>query len=278
MSYPKDIFTKSENEVAAARTDSGVYDFLPAPAAGAAVPNYVEHYQLDALAFDYFAPSTDPATVHEERRLHEEILSRLPETARTVLDVGCGRGWVADALFPRGKCVISFDLARPNVEEVARRHSGNNHLAVVGDVLDLPFRDHSMDAIISSEVMEHVADLPTYLVELIRVTKPGGRIIISTPYAEKIQYSLCIHCNRATPLHAHLHSFNERAIAELLAPFPGIRYRTHTFSNKALTLLRTYPLLRSLPFPLWRWVDGLANRVVRRPSRLIVEIFTNSAN
>ncbi|MBB4079669.1 SAM-dependent methyltransferase [Lewinella aquimaris] len=251
------------------RTAEGVYNLLPEADRS---PDYVEHYQRDALAFDYFVEPVDPATVHENARLHQEILRRLPSTAQVVLDVGCGNGWVARELLPEKEAVISFDLSLHNTTETYRRNLKSNHFAVAGDVLHLPFRDGSVDAIVSSEVMEHVPDVPNYLSELIRVVRPGGTIVISTPYNETIQYSLCIHCNRRTPLHAHLHSFNETLVASLLAPFPDIKYETITLSNKALLYLRTHKFLQVLPFSAWRMVDKLANRVVKKPSRLVIVV------
>lgn len=249
-------------------TPEGVYNFLSvSPADGQA--NYVTHYQQDALEFDYFTPPADPATVHESERLHQEILSHLPASARTVLDVGCGSAWVARELLPHKAAVVSCDIALRNTTEALRRYPAPHHFAVTGDAFDLPFRDGSLDAVISSEVMEHVPDVSSYLRSLVRVVRPGGRVILSTPYDETIQYSLCIHCNRPTPLHAHLHSFNERLMEELLAPLP-VRYTLHTLSNKALLYLRTHGVLRHLPFRAWRRVDGWANRVVRKPGRLVV--------
>ena len=201
-----------------------------------------------------------------------KILSHIPTSAQVVLDVGCGSAWVARELLPKKVAVISFDIALRNTTEALRRCPAPNHFAVTGDAFALPFCDGSVDAIISSEVMEHVPDVPLYLENLIRVVKPGGTIVISTPYNETIQYSLCIHCNRPTPLHAHLHSFNERLVESLLAPFKNIRYRPVTLSNKALVYLRTHGLLRHLPFRVWKGVDGLANWVVRKPARLVVVI------
>ncbi len=251
------------------RTEGGVYNLL---AEDQEAGNYVEHYQRDALEFDYFSPPADPASLHESRRLHEEILRHLPTPARVVLDVGCGRAWVAGALLGGKEAVISFDIALRNTTEALRRYPAPNHYAVTGDAFDLPFRDGSVDAIVSSEVMEHVPDIPLYLANLLRVVKPGGTIILSTPYNETIQYSLCIHCNRPTPLHAHLHSFNEALVDSLLAPFPHIRYRTEKISNKALVFLRTHKFLSPLPFRAWRVVDRLANRVVKKPARLVIVI------
>ena len=249
-------------------TPEGVHNFLPdAPAAEQ--ENYVAHYQQDALTFDYFEEVEDPATVHESERLHQAILSYVPHDAQTILDVGCGKAWVAEALLPKKRAVISFDIALRNTTEALRRYPAPNHFAVTGDAFDLPFRDDSIDAVISSEVMEHVPDVREYLRSLIRVVKTGGTVVLSTPYDERIQYSLCIHCNQPTPLHAHLHSFNERVVEELLAPLP-VRYALHTLSNKALLYLRTHGVLKHLPFGAWRTVDGWANRVVNKPARLLV--------
>ena len=251
------------------RTPEGVFNFLP-PAGER--EHHVEHYHLDALESDYFAPPADPATVHESDRLHQAILREVPAAAQVILDVGCGSAWVARELLPRKEAVISFDVAIRNTTEALRHYPAPNHFAVTGDAFDLPFRDDSVDAIVSSEVMEHVPDVPRYLDNLIRVVRPGGTIVLSTPYNEKIQYSLCIHCNRPTPLHAHLHSFNERLIASLLAPFPNVTYRTETLSNKALLLLRTHGLLRHLPYSAWRSVDALAGRLVDKPGRLLIVV------
>ncbi|NJB86834.1 SAM-dependent methyltransferase [Lewinella marina] len=255
--------------LAAYRTPKGVYNLLPRVEEPA---NYVEHYQRDAETFDYFAPPPDPATLHEIERLHQEILHQLPTSARVVLDVGCGNGWVARELLGRKDAVVSFDLALKNATEALRLYPAENHFAVAGDAFDLPFRDNSIDAVISSEVMEHVPEVPPYLANLIRVVKPGGTIVISTPYNETIQYSLCIHCNRPTPLHAHLHSFNERLVASLMEPHAHVRYRTVKLSNKALLYLRAHHLLQHLPFRAWRWVDRLANRIIDKPARLVIVI------
>ncbi|THH39385.1 class I SAM-dependent methyltransferase [Neolewinella litorea] len=254
---------------AAYRTPEGVYNLLPRSEKPA---NYVEHYQRDAQEFDYFAAPPDPATRHENQRLHEVILRHLPAAARVVLDVGCGSAWVARELLGRKDAVISFDLALRNTTEALRLYPAPSHFAVTGDVLALPFQDNSVDAIISSEVIEHVPEVTPYLENLIRVVRPGGTIILSTPYNETIQYSLCVHCNRPTPLHAHLHSFNEARVISLLDPQPDIRFRMEKFSNKALLYLRTHRLLRHFPHRLWRTVDRFANWIVDKPARLVIVI------
>ena len=231
--------------------------------------DYLDHYEKDAEVFDYFEAPPGPATIHENGRLHAAILRQVPGGVGSVLDIGCGNAWVADALTRADTSVISFDIASTNLKKALEKVPRGNHFAVRGDVLNLPFRDDSFDAIISSEVIEHVPHLKGYLANIIRVLKPGGRAIITTPYKEKIQYSLCIHCNRATPLHAHIHAFDEHSLDKLLAAHPNVKLSYFTQGNKALVHLQTHGLLRHLPFKAWKAVDGISNAIVNKPGRLI---------
>ena len=258
---------------------NGVIDRLPTAAAAGSGSrahtahgsdfDYLDHYEKDAEVFDYFAPYEDAATVHENRRLHETILREIPASAASVLDIGCGNAWLAEALTPRGLAVVSFDIASKNLKRALTRVPSENHYAVRGDVLALPFEANSFDTVVSSEVIEHVPHLKGYLDNIIRVLKPGGRAVITTPYDEKIQYSLCIHCNRQTPLHAHIHSFREDSLDKLMLRHPTVSLRAYTTSNKALLYARGHKVLGGLGYDAWRAVDSLANWVVNKPARLV---------
>jgi len=260
--------------------DQGVPNFLPEFAVAKATDSphahhgtdfeYLDHYTKDAEVFDYFETPADPATVHENRRLHEAILREVPGKQLRVLDVGCGGAWLAAAAIPNQEIVVSFDVAHQNTTEARRRLPADNHFAVTGDVYQLPFKADVFDVVVSAEVIEHVPDVSGYLDSLLRVVKPGGRAIVSTPYDEKIQYSLCIHCNRVTPLHAHLRSFKEGTLDNYLTQRSDkVTCRPIVLSSKVLLLLRTHVVLKYLPYSLWRLVDRLANRIIRKPSRLI---------
>ena len=56
-----------------------------------------------------------------------------------------------------------------------------------------------------------------FIEKLIEKLKTGGKLIITTPYNEKLEYYLCVHCNLPTPKNAHLHSFNKQNIKEIIS-------------------------------------------------------------
>lgn len=227
--------------------------------------HYREHYATDAVAFDYFE-ERDPATEHDEHRLRQTILRAVNPNVASVLDVGCGKAWVAAALTPRNITVCSLDVSITNPRKALSAVPGTRHCAVVADAFALPFASGSFDCVISSEVIEHVQDPAAFLAELLRVVKPGGQCVISTPYNERRRFVLCVHCNNVTPLHAHLHSFTERTL-QMLVPDAPMRYEI--FGNKALLHLRTHVVLRYLPFVIWRGVDAVANRLVNKCSHIV---------
>jgi SAM-dependent methyltransferase len=96
-----------------------------------------------------------------------------------VLDVGGGPGFFADAFHAAGASYAGVD---PDVGELtARGQAGTNTVRASG--LHLPFADSSLDLTYSSNVLEHVPDPENMAREMVRVTKPGGTILISwTPW------------------------------------------------------------------------------------------------
>jgi SAM-dependent methyltransferase len=232
--------------------------------------DYLAHYRADNEEFDYFSEK-GAASMHEERRLREVITRRVPDTARTIVDVGCGNAWVAGAFLPRQRRVFSVDITAVNPGKALERYPSSNHFAMAADAYHLPFRDRSVDCVIAAEIIEHVVDPAAFVSALMRIVRPGGCLIVTTPYRERIRKTLCIHCNRVTPLDSHLHSFSED-ILTALHPEPGKGDVTWiTFSNKALTMLRTHVLLKYMPHRVWRGIDAIFNRFTGKSHRILVK-------
>jgi SAM-dependent methyltransferase len=103
------------------------------------------------------------------KHVREMVSERvLPLGAGTILDVGCGNAPYGDLLPGWRRIGINIDASDASPE-------------VVGDGTCLPFRDACADAVLCTQVMEHVRDPFGLVRELARVLKPGGVLVLSGP-------------------------------------------------------------------------------------------------
>lgn len=101
-----------------------------------------------------------------------------------ILDVAAGTGTSAVPLAKAGAQVVCADFSAGMLAQGERRHPGLEF--VQADAMNLPFDDESFDATTISFGLRNVADPATALREMLRVTKPGGRLVVcefSTPKA-----------------------------------------------------------------------------------------------
>ena len=93
------------------------------------------------------------------------------------LDVGCGVGQVVARLQEAGFEAHGVDVSQPNIER-ARKISERCQLY---DGRKLPFPDLHFASVGALNVLEHVDAPEAFIEELVRVTEPGGRIVLSSP-------------------------------------------------------------------------------------------------
>jgi ubiquinone/menaquinone biosynthesis C-methylase UbiE len=102
-----------------------------------------------------------------------------------LLEVGCGMGYDSLELLKRGVRVTATDLTA-NAVELTRRHFEIEGVRAedvrTANVLDLPFEDHTFDAVWANGVLHATGDTARAVKETRRVLKPGGRAIISHFY------------------------------------------------------------------------------------------------
>tara|TARA_B100001057_G_scaffold92843_1_gene89190 strand:+ start:8627 stop:9334 length:708 start_codon:yes stop_codon:yes gene_type:complete len=106
-----------------------------------------------------------------------------------LLDMGCGEGRHSIGAYIETKAnVLGFDLSIEDLKIAKGRLNDfdtNNIKSVCqfggADIISLPFADSSLDAVICSEVLEHVDSPQESVEELIRVLKPGGIMALSVP-------------------------------------------------------------------------------------------------
>jgi SAM-dependent methyltransferase len=140
-----------------------------------------------------------------------------PTVGKRVLDVGCGWNKTPGAI---------------GIDSNARSHAD-----VIHDlgVLPYPFGNDAFDEVVCRHVAEHVPDVMAFVTELFRITRPGGRIKITTPHYSNPDWP-------TDPTHRnHFNSYSFNCFVEERQVFPF-------YTEVKLKPIRTYVSLANL----WR--------------------------
>ncbi len=95
-----------------------------------------------------------------------------------VLDVAAGTGTSSRTFTTAGADCVACDFSLGMLKVGAARGRVPGLRFVAGDAMDLPFRDQSFDAVTISFGLRNVADHQAALAEFLRVTRPGGRLVV----------------------------------------------------------------------------------------------------
>jgi SAM-dependent methyltransferase len=172
---------------------------------------------------------------HDDTRLDKivELVEGLAPDS--VLDLGCGAGWLASRLRERTKATVV------GVDILTNIHPAGWHYVAADLTARLPFRTGSFGCVVAGEVIEHIPDPDRALQEIHRVLAPGGAVIISTPnivsWANRILVPLGIQplgtetssvvalgrrwkvLGQGNRVQGHLKVFSHRALSEILARY-----------------------------------------------------------
>lgn len=152
------------------------------------------HFDLLAGVYDRAIPPPDPA------RLAEFL--RLP-TDGWLLDAGGGTGRVASIVRPLvGRLVIS-DLSVPMLSQAQAKGIA---CPVQAEVERLPFTDEHFDRILVVDALHHFADARLAVAELIRLLKPGGRLLIEEPDIRTFPVKLMALAEKVALMQSHFYS------------------------------------------------------------------------
>jgi 2-polyprenyl-3-methyl-5-hydroxy-6-metoxy-1,4-benzoquinol methylase len=95
---------------------------------------------------------------------------------KSVVDIGGGAGYFAEAMQAEGASVVCIDV---DAGEMKARGGKLPDGAVIGSAMSLPLRENCVDVAFSSNVLEHVPDPFAMADEMLRVTRPGGTVFLA---------------------------------------------------------------------------------------------------
>jgi SAM-dependent methyltransferase len=191
----------------------------------------------------------------QERRL-EMIRRYVPLEGARMLDIGCGLGAYLGRFGDFTDRAYGVDI---DVERLKRGVEAGCSGFALSVSESLPFADNVFDGVLLNEVVEHVRNDRDTLSEALRVTRPGGRVVIFVP-------------NRFYPFETHGVYLGKRYV---FGNIPLVNYLPDPARNRLVPHARAYTraglesITRGLPA---KWVDwtvvypGFDNVVERKPA------------
>lgn len=171
---------------------------------GTADPDEVARF--NALAEEWWKPRGKFKVVHAFNAARVDFIVETlaglrrgdgpaPLSGISVADIGCGAGLVSEPLARAGARVTAIDASAHNIA-IARRHAERDDgLAIEYRCAlpeDLAREGRRFDAVLSLEVVEHVADVGLFLDTIGGLVRPGGRLVIATINRTPLSYCLAI--------------------------------------------------------------------------------------
>jgi SAM-dependent methyltransferase len=167
-------------------------------------------------------------SVLKQRKLAEIAAMLGPTDGLRCLDLGSDNGVVSLLLRRGGGRWASADLVPEAVASIRELVVTDVHL-VSGD--RLPFADGEFDRVAVVDMLEHVPDDRAFVAELARVTRPGGKLVVNTPFRRETRLRRFRHAlGQTDERHGHLRpGYDAEELRALLSPaFTVLGWHTYS--------------------------------------------------
>ena len=147
---------------------------------------------------------------------------------KKILDCACGAGYGSFILSLQNE-VTGIDLSEEAINYAKKRYVNNGLGFVLGTAEKLPFKNKSFDVIVSFETIEHLKNPGKFILEVKRVLKDNGTLIVSTPnksvFSPHLQKPL---------INDHIQEFHLQELLNLLSGFDIKIYGQHLVDKSIL--------------------------------------------
>lgn len=147
------------------------------------VPASIRRNAGSEISDRLFANEGDPAFKRRAAWIGGHLSARFGGGPFTLTDIGCGRGFYFPLYHALGAAIVGVERdAEPLQMAQARAHATGARL-VSASAADLPFAEGSTDAVVMSEILEHLDAPVAALREAARILAPGGLLLVTVPNA-----------------------------------------------------------------------------------------------
>ncbi len=109
-----------------------------------------------------------------------ETVARTLGPGKKILDIGCGGGFLTNALAQVGHNAVGVDLSNNSLKIAQAKDTTQKALYIQADALHLPFAEKSFDVVCAMDLLEHVEEPAGVIREASRVLKEGGLFFFHT--------------------------------------------------------------------------------------------------
>lgn len=179
---------------------------------------------------------------------------------KKILDIGCGKGSFIE-LTP--KRIIGIDRNWHSLKECLKKDC----TVIKGDVLNLPFSSQSFDGAYCADLIEHFSppDARSLLMEMLRILKAGGLLVVGTPLPSKMFWNDPSHV-RPYPPHSLL-SYCVKDTEKGMGTQPS--YESLPYQMKFVKLIWRHTQFYQLPGQLYFNEERMKLANLIRPSSLL---------
>ena len=195
------------------------------------IQEYYEQYWDDPEEYN------DPTTPQRQTLLRR-FLHDLPPQSR-VLDAGCGRGEFCAFFKSLGYDAEGIDISSAAIAYARKHHAGIAfHAGEIGSLASQ--RAGQFDCVFTSEVIEHLFDVKSYLQASHALLRSGGRLVVTTPYhglIKNVMIDLSNYSGHYNPTGQHIRFFDTKSLRRCLEEC-GFKIQTVTGYGR--------------PWPFWK--------------------------
>jgi len=241
---------------------------------------YLVHHGYLREAVIRMVVPLDPSRYLE---LPETLMELAARPGERVLDLASPK-LLAVVLARHGADVTSVDQLEPEIDSWRKLTTGEPRLAFqVGDGRSLPFADASFDHAYSISVLEHIPEPgdEEALRQLARIVRPGGRVVVTLPYARTYREDwrdapVYVDQGQAGARHFFQRWYDQTRVDRLAAAAPDLRLVSSSVSRMEPNLNELYT--RTFPWlvPLGPAFGLLARRVEGPDGDVIRLTFTRT--